>query len=101
MRKARIATAIIAVVLGAGALAGDATEGKRKYIVCAGCHGPSGGGNAALRYPKLAGLDAAQVAAQLRAFKTGTRDNATMKAMAAGLSDADMDNLAAYVATLK
>jgi cytochrome c553 len=49
----------------------------------------------------LAGLQAAYVAEQLRAFKSGARDNATMRAMTAGLKDTDIDNLAAYVATLK
>ena len=83
------------------ASAGDVAAGKSKYVVCAGCHGPTGGGNEALKYPRLAGRDAAYVREQLHAFKAGKRDNATMKAMTAGLSDPDMDNLAAYIATLK
>ena len=83
------------------ASAADVAAGKSKYVVCAGCHGPTGGGNEALKYPKLAGRDAAFVLEQLRAYQAGKRDNATMKAMTAGLSDADMDNLAAYIATLK
>lgn len=81
-------------------LGGDAAAGKTKFAVCAGCHGPTGAGNEALKYPKLAGRDAAYIAQQLRAFKSGARDNATMKAMAAGLNDHDIDNLAAYIATL-
>jgi cytochrome c553 len=95
----------IALVLGTAfaaslAVAGDAAAGKMKYAICAGCHGPSGAGNEALKYPKLAGLDAAYIEEQLHAFKSGARDNATMKAMTAGLNDADMENLAAYIATL-
>ena len=70
-------------------------------MICAGCHGPTGAGNAALKYPKLAGLQAGYVVEQLRAFKNGSRENATMKAMTAGLSDADIANLGAYVETLK
>ncbi|MDJ0740287.1 MAG: c-type cytochrome [Gammaproteobacteria bacterium] len=83
------------------AVAGDAAAGKAKFAVCAGCHGPTGAGNEALKYPKISGRDAAYVKDQLIAFKSGTRDNATMKAMTAGLNAADIDNLAAYIATLK
>lgn len=94
-----------AVVLLAGSFtnvfAADAAAGKTKYAVCAGCHGPTGAGNEALKYPKLAGQSAEQVKTKLAGYKSGELDNATMKAMTAGLSDADMDNLAAYIATLK
>lgn len=101
MKTSVIAVAAIALVGAFGtAVAGDAAAGKAKYAVCAGCHGPTGAGNEALKYPKLTGLEAAYVGEQLRAFKSGARDNATMKAMTAGLNDADMDNLAAYIATL-
>jgi cytochrome c553 len=79
--------------------AADATAGERKYVLCAGCHGPSGAGNEALKYPSLAGRDATYIGQQLRAFKSGARDNATMKAMTAGLNEEDIDNLAAYIAT--
>ena len=95
------AAAILLTAAAGVASAGDAAAGKMKFAVCAGCHGPTGAGNEALKYPKLTGLEAAYVSEQLRAFKSGTRDNATMKAMTAGLNDSDMDNLAAYIATLK
>lgn len=97
---------ITALVIGlsavsGAALAGDAAAGKEKYAVCGGCHGATGAGNEALNYPKLTGIPADQFVQQLKAFKSGERDNATMKAMVAGLSDADMENIAAYVATFK
>lgn len=102
MKTTVIAAAAIALAGAFGtAVAADAAAGKAKFAVCAGCHGPTGAGNEALKYPKLAGRDAAFVKEQLHAFKSGKRDNATMKAMTAGLTDADIDNLAAYVATLK
>ncbi len=83
------------------ALAGDPVAGKARFVVCAGCHGPDGLGNAALGYPQLAGKDAAYIAEQLRAFKSGRRQSATMQAMVSGLDEMDIDNVAAYVATLK
>lgn len=102
MKKVVMTVAALSLVATFGtAVAGDAAAGKAKFAVCAGCHGPTGAGNAALGYPKLSGRDAAFVAEQLRAFKSGARVNATMKAMTAGLTEADMDNLAAYVATLQ
>lgn len=102
MKNIVIAAATVALIGGAGsAVAGDAAAGKAKFAVCAGCHGPTGAGNEALKYPKLSGLEAAYVKQQLVAFKSGARDNATMKAMTAGLNEADMDNLAAYIATLR
>ena len=101
MKKMVTALAVVLMMLSGTAIAADTTAGKVKFVVCAGCHGPTGAGNEALKYPKISGLEAAYVAQQLRAFKSGTRDNATMKAMTAALTEADMDNLAAYVATLK
>ena len=104
MKMTVIAAAIaLAGSFGSAIAAGDAAAGKAKFAVCAGCHGPTGAGNDALKYPKLAGLEAGYAAEQMRDFKSGKRDTpmaATMKAMTAGLSDADIDNLAAYIATL-
>ena len=65
--------------------AADPVAGKARFVVCAGCHGPDGMGNAALGYPQLAGRDAAYIAAQLRAFRSGARKSATMEAYVATL----------------
>lgn len=96
-----ILTGVVLSLLTGASGAADLVAGKEKYKVCAGCHGPTGAGNALLGYPQLAGKDAAYVAEQLRAFKSGRRESATMKAMVATLSDTDIDNVAAYVATLQ
>ncbi len=80
---------------------GDVAAGKAKFAMCQGCHGANGvSPNPALN-PTLAGKDAAFIKEQLHAFKSGKRANPTMAAMTAGLSDADIENLAAYIATLK
>lgn len=105
MKKMLIAAAAISMVGAFGnAVAGDAAAGKAKFAVCAGCHGPTGAGNEALKYPKISGLEPAYVVQQLKDFKSGARNTplaATMKAMTAPLSEADMENLAAYIATLQ
>lgn len=104
MKKIAIFAALVLAGSFGNAVAGDAAAGQAKFAVCAGCHGPTGAGNEALKYPKLTGLEEAYVVQQLHDFKSGKRQTpmaATMKAMTAGLSDADMENLGAYIATLK
>ena len=81
---------------------GNAAAGKAKSGMCAGCHGADGNGVAAMpAYPKLAGQWAGYLAAQLAAFKSGARKDPVMQGMAAGLSDDDIKNLAAYYAEQK
>lgn len=102
MNKLLLATAAIALAGSMGtAFAGETAAGQAKYAMCIGCHGADGAGNAAAGYPTLKGRDSAFVKDQLTAFRSGARVNATMQAMTASLTDADIDNLAAYVATLK
>lgn len=81
-------------------IAGDAAAGKAKAAACAACHGLNGIGTQPL-YPNLAGQKEAYLVQTLKGFKSGERANAIMKAMAAPLSDADIDNLAAYYSSLK
>lgn len=98
-------TMFIALALFAGAAvqtqaAGNAAAGKAKSAVCAACHGADGN-SAAPNFPKLAGMDAAYIAKQLADFKSGTRKDALMAPMVAGLSKQDMENLGAYYAGQK
>src|SRR5437763_17049561 len=57
--------------------------------VCAACHSADGNSVAAAN-PNIAGQLADYITLQLAHFKAGLRVNATMQAMAAPLSDADM-----------
>lgn len=100
--KKVVLSAVAMMMAGAvtGAQAGDVAAGKAKSAMCAGCHGAAGV-SAVPTYPNLAGQKDAYVAKQLKAFKDKTRTDATMNAMAAGLTDADIANLAAYYASLK
>ncbi|WP_052481119.1 c-type cytochrome [Gilvimarinus agarilyticus] len=78
--------------------AGDPVAlGERKARVCMSCHGP-GGVSRVASYPSLAGLQYDYIVTQLRAFKSGSRENPMMNAMVASLSDTDMQHLAAYFA---
>jgi cytochrome c553 len=84
------------------AIAGDAAAGEATYKSkgCAGCHGEGGHSQQAVN-PNLAGQHANYTKKQLMDFKSGARKNPTMNAMAAMLSDADMDNVATYLETQK
>lgn len=101
--KRQILTVLTAVALATAAnvaSAGDAAAGKAKAATCAGCHGANGI-SAVPTYPNLAGQKEAYLVATLKGFRDGTRANATMNAMAKPLSDADIENLAAYYSSLK
>jgi cytochrome c553 len=88
------------LVLAAPASAGDAAAGKAKSAVCVACHGAAGK-SANPMWPHLAGQQEMYLAKQMRDFRAGTRKDAVMGPMAAGLSDDDIANLAAYYASLQ
>lgn len=83
------------------ALAADPDKGKTIVTtVCAACHNADGNSSISVN-PKLAGQHADYIYKQLRNFKgadgkSPERVNPIMNGMAAGLSDDDMKNLAAY-----
>jgi cytochrome c553 len=79
--------------------AASVEAGKGKSAVCAACHGSSGK-SAIPMYPHLAGQKAEYIVKQLKAFKAGDRVDPTMAPMAAGLSEEDMADLAAYFSSL-
>ncbi len=99
-----IAGAVIAassVFAMASASAGNIAAGKEKATaLCASCHGADGITTIDPSYPKLAGQYPDYLARALNDYKTGVRKNAIMAGMAAGLSKADIANLAAYYASL-
>lgn len=75
--------------------AGSATAGKTKSAACAACHGKNGISTAD-QFPILAGQYYEYLLHALKAYKAGTRKNAIMNGMVAGLSEQDMEDLAAY-----
>ena len=81
--------------------AGDAAAGSKKVYQCVGCHGVKDWKTAypeVYFVPKLTGQKAAYLVSALKAYKSGERDFATMRAIAADLSDKDMEDLAAFYA---
>lgn len=101
MKKIIVATmASLLLVTANVSMAGDAAAGKAKSATCAGCHGAAGV-SANPMWPNLAGQKEAYMVKQLKAFRDGTRVDPMMAPMAKPLSDADIDNLAAYFSGLK
>ncbi len=95
--------AVISLALGVSTAtvlaAGDPVAlGKKKSAACAACHGTDGN-SVNPEWPKLAGQHANYIAKQLRDYQSDKREDATMKGMAAALSDQDMENLGAYFAS--
>jgi len=90
---------LLTVFAAPWAQAADINAGKTKAAACQGCHGVNGVSNNPL-WPSLAGQTSAYLENQLKHFKSGQRENATMNAMAKDLTEADIQNLAAYFASL-
>ena len=92
---------VVACLVVAGtAQAADPAAGKAKAALCSACHGPQGIA-VAPDAPNLAGQPEMYIAEQLHAYKSGRRRHDVMTLMAKPLSDADIDNLAAWFSSLK
>jgi cbb3-type cytochrome c oxidase subunit III len=96
---APLLVAFTLMLINTTATAGDAAAGKDKAKTCAACHGADGNSVNPL-WPSLAGQNERYLADTLRAFKSGKRNDAIMAAQASLIADADIDDLAAYYATL-
>ena len=76
------------------------SAGKAAAANCAGCHGAAGISNIP-GMPSLVGLDPKYLVAAMKAYKGGQRKNEMMKALVAGQSDTDLDNIALFYAVQK
>lgn len=92
----------VAASLGSAAYAGNVALGKAKAeeAACVSCHGADGVKGLDATYPILAGQHEDFIARALNDYKLGRRKNAVMTGMAAALSKQDIENLAAYYASL-
>ena len=89
-------------ILVSGVAQADVATGKSTYAArgCIGCHG-AGGISTVTTNPSLKGRDADFIRKNLTDFRSGARQSPVMNAMAAGLKDADINNLADYIESLK
>ena len=89
----------LALPVGSARAAGDPGAGKERATLCVACHGADGISLAPI-YPNLACQKEQYLVDSLKQYKSGKRDNPLMKPMVATLSEADIENLAAYYANL-
>jgi len=77
--------------------AGNASKG---LSACIGCHGPTGAGNAAAKFPALSSQHSDYIVTQLKAFSSGARANDAgdmMQNIASKMNPADMKAVASYI----
>ncbi|MBM3336423.1 MAG: cytochrome c [Betaproteobacteria bacterium] len=99
-----IALASLAQVSVAADVKGDVNAAKNKVAMCVGCHGIPGYKASfpeVYRVPMLGGQSEKYIAAALNAYKKGERKHPSMVGIAAGLSDQDIADVAAYYAQQK
>jgi cytochrome c553 len=92
--KSLIRCAAVAAALAClPAIAGE----PAKAAVCAACHGPTGVSPIPM-YPHLAGQYASYLEHSLREYRSGARKDPVMASQVAGLTDAEIRELAAWYA---
>lgn len=95
-----LALGLTALTISAqAATSGDASRGAEVAATCIACHQPDGSGSNNEQgepWPQLAGLNAGYIAGQLHDFRSGQRENATMKSFASMLSDQQILDVARY-----
>jgi len=101
---ARVAALLLVPLFFAPAVLAEANveAGKELAYTCLGCHGIEGYRNAypSYRVPKLGGQKTAYLVQALKAYRNGHRPHPTMEAQASSLSDQDIEDVAAYLASI-
>ena len=96
-----VVTGFASEAVAPAAAKADLAKGEASFNgVCAACHGPEGNSVIPVN-PKLAQQHPDYLVKQLTEFKAGKRENAVMLGMSAALSEGDMKNIAAWLATKK
>lgn len=106
MKIIRLLVTAVALMLTSSTVFAAGDAGAAAYTMCGVCHGANGEGNKAMNAPKLAGQADWYILSSLKRFKDGTRGAkdpmaASMIPMASMLTDKQMEDVAAYIATLK
>jgi len=101
-KRGAVLVALAYLLAGPAHAAGDAEAGELLAFTCMGCHGIDGYRNAypSYRVPKLGGQSAAYLVIALKGYRAGTRAHPTMVAQATSLTDQQIEDVAAYLASL-
>lgn len=103
-REIQLAVLVVAIVsglFGTAFAAGDPEKGKVRGDTCLGCHGIVSYTNVypTFHVPKLGQQHEMYLVAALKAYRNGERNHPTMEAQAAGLTDQEIEDIAAYLAS--
>lgn len=88
---------VLTILVGVG-MTNLAFGDPATLATCISCHGKSGQ-SVNPQWPNLGGQHATYMAIQLKAFRSGERQNAVMNGIAAGLTDTDIEELSAWYST--
>ena len=85
------------------AVKGNAEAGRALAYTCMGCHGITGYKNAYPNFhvPKIGGQAPEYLSNALHEYKKGSRKHPTMQAQAQSFSDQQIDDIAAFLSSLK
>jgi cytochrome c553 len=92
-------SAALLLILAAGTASSAERSPAALADACATCHGTDGRSEGAI--PSLAGVRAPEFVARMTAFRSGAGDATVMDRIAAGVSPAEVDQLAGYFAGLR
>lgn len=95
------ALALLAAAGAARAQSPEALNQRSLAAACAQCHGTDGRSAPGAAVPAIAGMPRDYLAAQLKAFKAGSRPSTVMGQLAKGFSDAQLEQLADYFSRQK
>ena len=104
--KIRLATVLVASLAAFAGATASAQSKDQLYVAsvaatCATCHGTLGNATSGSAVVSLAGMPAANVILQMKAFKDGTRPATVMHQLSKGYSDAQVAMIANYFAAQK
>ena len=82
---------------------GDIARGRTLTYTCRGCHGLTGYKNAYPTYhvPKIGGQSQTYLRNALNEYRNGNRQHPTMQAQAESFSEQDINDIVAYLSSLK
>ncbi|RJG12647.1 cytochrome c4 [Pseudomonas cavernicola] len=100
MNKVFVSLLLTLGITGMAHAAGDAAAGQGKAAMCGACHGADGN-SPAPNFPKLAGQGERYLLKQMLDIKAGNRQVLEMTGLLTNVSDADLQDIAAYFASQK
>jgi cytochrome c553 len=102
LSQCSLASTIVSVLVlfGGEALAQDPLAGRARAAMCTTCHGPLGLSQLP-QAPHLAGQPAIYLVEQLKHFRNGKRQGEMMSVIAKPLTDQEINDLAAWYASIQ